>query len=56
MLLGWASLVAQLVKNLPTIQETSSISGLGRSTEKGNWLPTLVFLPEEFCEQRSLVG
>ena len=36
MLLGWASLVTQLVKNLPTMQETSSIQprsvpGLGRS-------------------------
>ena len=26
----WASLVAQLVKNLPAMRETSSISGLGR--------------------------
>ena len=32
----WASLVAQLVKNLPTMQE---ISGLGRSTGEGKGCP-----------------
>ena len=30
----WASLVAQTVKSLPTMQETGSIPGLGRSLEK----------------------
>ena len=33
---SWASLVAQLVKNLPTMQgDLGSIPGLGRSSEKG---------------------
>ena len=52
----WASLVAQTVKNLPARQETL-IQALGRedSLEK-EWLPTLVFLPEEFQGQRSLGG
>ena len=36
-------------------EDLSSISRSGRSPEKG-WLPTPVFLPEEFHEQRSLVG
>ena len=33
-----------------------SIPGSGRSSWKGEWLPTPVFLPGEFHEQRSLVG
>ena len=38
--LCWASLVAQLVKNLPAMQETwVSISGLGRSPEGGKGYP-----------------
>ena len=32
----WASLVAQMLKNLPTVQETSSISALGRSPGERN--------------------
>ena len=32
------------------------IPGLGRSLGKENGLPTPVFLPGEFHEQRSLVG
>ena len=32
----WASLVAQMLKNLPTVQETSSVSGLGRSPGERN--------------------
>ena len=36
----WASLVAQLVKNLPAMQETpGSIVGLGRSPGEGNGNP-----------------
>ena len=42
-----ASQVAQIVKNLPAIQETW-IWSLG-----WEWLPTPVFLPEEFHGQRS---
>ena len=33
------SLVAQLVKNLPTMQETGSIPGLGRSPGEGKGYP-----------------
>ena len=32
---SWVSLVAQLVKNLPAMQETCSISGLGRCPGEG---------------------
>ena len=36
----WASLVAQMVKNLPAAQETSDlIPGLGRSSGEGNGYP-----------------
>ena len=34
-----ASLIAQLVKNLPVMQETRLIPGLGRSTGKGIGYP-----------------
>ena len=42
---GWASLVAQIVKNLPAMQETwvrslGSIPGLGRLPGGGNGYPT----------------
>ena len=48
------SLVAQMVKNLPAMQETR-VQSLGQDDplEKG-WKPTLVFLPGEFHGQRSL--
>ena len=50
------SLVAQMVKNLPAMQETQVwIPGLGRSPGKGNGNP-LAFLPRESHRQRSLVG
>ena len=51
-----ASLVTQMVKNLPIMQETW-VQSLGREDplEKG-MLPTPVFLPGEFHGQRSLVG
>ena len=46
-----ASLVAQMVKNLPAVQETWVLSpGEGN----GNSIP--VFLPGEFHGQRSLAG
>ena len=52
-----ASLVAQTIKNLPTMQETRVSSlGQGRSTGEGNGYPTVVVLPGEFQEQRSLPG
>ena len=46
-----ASLVAQMVKNLPAMQETHV-----RFPWRREWRPTPVFLAGEFHEQRSLVG
>ena len=54
-----ASLVAQLVKNLPAVQEASlgSIPGLGRSPKEARgWQPTPVSLSGKSHGQRSLVG
>ena len=48
----WASLVIQLVKNLPAMQET----WVGKIPWRREWLPTPVFLPEEFHGQRNLAG
>ena len=47
-----ASLVAQIVKNPPAVQETW-VQALGG---KITWLPTPVLLRGEFHGQRSLVG
>ena len=48
------SLVAQMVKNLPAIQEIW-FQFLGQDDPwRREWLPTLVFLPGEFHGQRSL--
>ena len=50
------SLMAQMVKNLPTMQETR-VWFLGWKTSwRREWLPTPVFLPGEFHGQRSLLG
>ena len=53
----WAFLVAQMVKNQPARQETQ-VQSLDRedTLEKGMGLPTPVFLPGEFHEQRNLIG
>ena len=52
----WASLVAQLVKNLPAMQETR-VHFLGREDPlKRRRQSTPVFLPEESHGQRSLAG
>ena len=55
--------MAQLVKNLPAMQEITcnagdrdSIPGIRKMTWKMNWRPTPVFLPGKFHGQRSLVG
>ena len=40
---SWASLVAQLVKNLPVIQETWIDPWVGKIPWRREWLPTLVF-------------
>ena len=52
----YSSLVAQMVKNLPAMQETQVQSlGCEDPLEK-EWQPTPVFLPGEFHGQRSLEG
>ena len=52
-----ASLVAQMVKNLPAMQETR-VQSLGWEDPpwRREWQPTPVFLPGEFHEQKSLAG
>ena len=51
-----ASLVAQMVKNLPAMQETK-VQPMGQEDPlRREWLPTPIFLPEDFPGQRSLVG
>ena len=47
-----ASLVVQVVKNLPTMQKT----WVGKIPWGRKWQPTPVFLPEEFHGQRRLRG
>ena len=51
-----ASLVVQMVKNLPIMQETWVWSLGWDFPWKRKWLPTLVFLPGEFHDQKTLVG
>ena len=52
----WASLVAQLVKNLPAMQKTR-VRSLGKKIPwRRKWQPTLVPLPGEFHGQRSQAG
>ena len=51
-----SSLVAQMVKRLPTMQETQ-VQFLGQENPlKKGMATTLVFLPREFHEQKGLVG
>ena len=49
-----ASLLAQLVKDLPAMQETR-VQSLGQEDPLEKWPPTQVFLPRESLGQRSLV-
>ena len=51
-----ASLIAQLVKNPPAMQEIPFNPWVGKIPWRREWQPTLVFLPGEFHGQRSLVG
>ena len=51
-----ASLVAQMVKNLPAMPETQVRSWVGKRPWKRKWQPTPVFLPGKFHGQRSLAG
>ena len=52
----WASLVAQMVKNLPAMRETWVRSLGWENPWRRKELPTPVFLPGEFHGQRSLAG
>ena len=55
-LCDWTSLVAQMVKNLPAMQEIW-VQPLGwEDPLEKEWLPTPVFLPGEFHGQRNLAG
>ena len=49
---SWASLVAQMVNNPPTMEE----SWVGKIPWRRAWQPTPVFLPGESHGLRSLVG
>ena len=49
-----ASLVAQKVKNLPTVQEIQVQYLVGKIPWSRAWQPTPIFLPEESHGQRSL--
>ena len=54
---AWASLVAQMVKNLPAMQEDpGAIPGLERSPGEGNGNPLQYSCLENPHGQRSLVG
>ena len=52
---SWASLVAQIVKNLLAIQETR-VPWVGKIPSRRAWQPILIFLPGESHEQRNLEG
>ena len=52
----WASLVAQMVKNLPAMQETGGFDPWVRKIIwRREWQPTPVLLPGESHGQKSLV-
>ena len=52
----WASLIAQLVKNLPAMQETG-VRSLGQEDPwRRKWQPTPVVLSRESHRQKSLAG
>ena len=50
-----ASLVAQMVKNLPAKQRPSFNPQIGKISWRSEWLPTPVFLPREFHGQKKVV-
>ena len=53
---SWASLVAQMVKNLPARQETQVDPWVRKPPWRRAWQPPPVFLPGEPHGQWSLVG
>ena len=54
--IGLTFLIAQLVKNLPAMQETQVQSSGWEDFLEEEVEPTPVFLPEKFHEQRNLAG
>ena len=54
--ISWASLVVQLVKNLPAMQETWVQFPVGKIPWRRKWQPIPVFLPGESHGQRSQAG
>ena len=52
----YLSLLAQMVKNLPAMQETLFDPWIRKIPWRREWLPTPAFLPGEFQGQRSLVS
>ena len=48
-----ASLVAQMVENLPALEETQVQSFVRKIPWRRQWKPTPVFLPGEFHGQKS---
>ena len=53
---SWASVVVQMVKNLPAVQETWVDPWIGKIPWRRAWQPTPVFLPGESHGQRTLTG
>ena len=51
-----ASLVVQMVKNLPAMRETQVQSLSWEDPLRWKWQPTPVFLPGEFHGQKTMVG
>ena len=51
---SWASLVAQLVRNLPAMWRPGFDPWVGKILWRWEWLPARVSLPREFHRQRSL--
>ena len=52
----WACLVAQMVKNVPAMQEIWDDPWVGKIPWRRKWQPIPVFLPGEVHGQRSLEG
>ena len=48
--------MAQMVKNLPAVQETQVWPLVGKIPWRRGWLPTPGFLPGKSHAERSLVG
>ena len=51
-----ASLVAQMLKNLPAMLETQVWSQVRKIPWRRKWQPTVAFLPGKFHGQRNLAG